>query len=508
MLEIKNLSLEVGHKKLFERINLSILGSDKVGIIGVNGSGKSSLLKAIVGELEPSFGDITIRGSYAYLAQETHKESGTGSSGAAKNPIEMSIEEYLVLEHNLDVEAWEIQKLMNQMNMKEHTTESKLGQLSGGQKVKVDIIKLLLKQPDLLILDEPTNFLDIPTAEWLMKYLINYEKALLVVSHDLRLMNKALTRIWYLNERTHDITVYNGNYEKFMAMKSAQEEWLVKQIKLEDKKAKAMAEAAAVISARGSTKEKRKGARKRAEAEEMKQKSKEMSQSLQASKKMNLRFEVDHQPSVNVLQVNSVAKSYVFPVLRDISFELERGEKMVILGKNGAGKTTLLKILAGVSEADHGEVKWGYNVDVGYYAQEYEGLDYHQTLLQNMMTEERVYSKGEQYARKILGAFLFSGKNVDKQVMVLSGGEKTRLAMAKIMAYGYNTLILDEPTTYLDPQSIEILLGALESYKGTLIIVSHEPDFVAGLKPTRVLLMPEERFTHYTDEYLERVRFV
>ena len=505
VLSIKDLSLELGQKKLFRGLNLKINSTDKVGLVGSNGSGKSSLLKCIIGQIEPDFGKVELAGSSAYLAQETHKvsEISMGQLGH-----DLSIEEYLILHCNLDVESWEISKLINQMNMDGHSPSSKLSQLSGGQKVKVEIIKLLIEKPDLLILDEPTNFLDIPTAQWLMKYLMSYEKAILVVSHDLRLMNKALTRIWFLNELKKNVTVYNGNYDLFLRSAAAQEEWLIRKIKSEEKKAKAKAASAAVISSRTSTKEKMKGARKRAEAEKMKEEVEEMKKELKKVKRMQLKFEIKHQSSRNVLKVQSISKSYGQPVLKDISFDLTRSERMVILGKNGAGKTTLLKILSGQIEADDGSFKWGHNVDFGYYAQEYEGLDYNQTLIENIQSDPRIEEKGYEYSRRVLGSFLFTGTDVEKPVYVLSGGEKTRLAMAKIIAGGYNTLLLDEPTTYLDPQSIQILLDSLMDYKGTVILVSHEPEFVAKFKPDKALLMPEEKFTYYSDEYLDRVGII
>lgn len=509
MLQIKNLSLALGGKELFKNLNLTILGNDKIGIIGVNGSGKSSLLKCIVGELEPDLGNVEIRGTYAYLAQETHKsEKSTNNLNASTSEDAddaLTIEEYFVLHNNIDIEPWEIQKFMNFMNMTPHTPDSLISELSGGQKVKVDIIKLLVQKPDLLILDEPTNFLDIPTAEWLMKYLVGYEKALLVVSHDLRLMNRSLTRVWFLDELNKSVTVYNGNYDKFIKMKAAQDEWLVHQIQKQEKMAKDMANSAAIISKRGATKEKMKAARKREVAEKLAEEAQQLSQKLQKSKKINIKFDLQKTSSINVLKAVNISKNYKAPVLNDVKIEIERGDKVVIIGKNGAGKTTLLKILSGSIKPDSGDIKWGHNVDIGYYAQEYEGLEYSETVLENLTHDDRIRVKGEQYCRKVLGSFLFSGDTVEKQVKVLSGGEKTRLAMAKIIAGGYNTLLLDEPTTYLDPKSIDIVETALIDYPGTLLLVSHDPSFVSKISPDKALLMPEEKFTHFSKEYLARV---
>ncbi|MCA9374869.1 ABC-F family ATP-binding cassette domain-containing protein [Candidatus Dojkabacteria bacterium] len=504
MVTIDNITIEKGDKLLLDKVSLFIASQDKIGLVGVNGAGKSSLLKAIVGEEEQDLGQINVSSDYAYLAQETHKEKREevlGIEGVSKN--DLTIEEYLCLYNGLNIEAWEISRMLNYLNLQHKTPSDKMGELSGGQLIKIEIIKLLFMQPGLLILDEPTNFLDIPSAEWLMGYLINYPNAVLAVSHDLRLMNRGLTRIWYLNERTKKVEVYNGNYDKFIQLKQQQEEWLVKQIKLEDKKYKKMIASAAVLSSRGSTSEKMKAAKLREKARVVKAETKEMTKGLKRSKKMKLRFDVAVTSGKKVLEVNGIKKSFgKNQVLRNISFEIERKNKLVVIGKNGVGKTTLLKIIAGKLSPDEGFVELGHNVEIGYYSQEYEDLDYDLSVIENMKADKRIFSMEDSQVRKILGGFLFSGDKIYQQVRSLSGGEKTRLAMAKLLAVGSNLLLLDEPTTYLDPASQKILLNALNSYNGTLVIVSHEPSFVRDLKPDHALLMPDEKVTYFDESYL------
>lgn len=507
MLSIEKISLARGERDILKNISLFVGPNEKIGLVGVNGAGKSTLLKIVSGVEEPDLGLVRFNGSMSYLSQEIHREIGIKRGSNISNADQyLTIGEYLILERDLSVEEWEINKLLNHMNMKDKDCNSVLHELSGGQKIKVELIRILLEQSDLLILDEPTNFLDIPSAEWLMGYLINYPKAVLVVSHDLRLMNKGLSKIWYLNERTQSVEVYNGNYDQFLKVKELRDEWLVKQLKSEERKAKRMFEYAQALSSRKSTKEKMKGARKMEKAIEMKENVKEMAGKLSKSKKMHLSIPTPIPSSKHVLDVSSISKSYIkgIPVLRDVSLDVERKDRVAIIGKNGAGKTTLLKILAGKLKKTKGTFKWGNGVTVGYYSQENEDLDYEKTVLENVYGLDW----GDIDRRKFLGRFLISGDMVKQQVKTLSGGEKTRLALAKIFAGKYNVLLLDEPTTYLDPQSQEILLNALKEYTGTVIIVSHEPDFVRGLDINKVLLMPEEKYSYFKEEYITRVGIV
>ena len=254
-----------------------------------------------------------------------------------------------------------------------------------------------------------------------------------------------------------------------------------------------MFELAQGLSGRKSIKEKKRAARKFEEAKVLKNEVNELRTKLTKSKRMRIGIPTPSQSSMNVLQVNNISKSYIDPimVLRDVSFKVHRYERIAIIGKNGVGKTTLLKILAGKQKATDGEFEWGYGTDFGYYSQENEDLDLNMSVWENV---EKL-DWGNIDKRKFLGSFLISGEMVDQKVSTLSGGEKTRLALAKLFAGRHNVLMLDEPTTYLDPDSQKVLLEALKEYKGTILIVSHEPMFVKELNIEKVLLMPEERFT-------------
>jgi len=500
MLNIEKISLNRGNKEILKDITLTIDTNEKIGLVGINGAGKSTLLKIVVGKEEPDLGTVSFKGTISYLDQETHRGLDVESYP------ELTIGEYLIIEKEVEAEEWKIKKLLNNLKMEDKDCDSKLGELSGGQKIKVEIIKILLEKSDLLVLDEPTNFLDIPSAEWLMRYLISYPKAVLVVSHDLRLMNKGLSKIWYLNENTHDVEVYRGNYEQFLKVKALRDEFLVKQLESEEKKAERVFELAQGLSGRKSVKEKKRAARKFEQAKALKGEVNELKSKLVKSRRMKIEIPTPSQSGVNVLEVNNISKSYIdsIMVLRDISLKVYRYDRIAIIGKNGVGKTTLLKILAGKQKATGGDFEWGYGTDFGYYSQENEDLDLSKTVWGNV---ERL-DWGNIDKRKFLGSFLISGDMIDQKVSTLSGGEKTRLALAKLFAGRHNVLMLDEPTTYLDPDSQDVLLGALKEYKGTILIVSHEPMFVKELGIEKVLLMPEERFTHFRDEYLDRVGLI
>lgn len=507
MLSIDKISLSRGEKKILDEVTLFIAPREKIGLVGVNGAGKSTLLKIIANIEQPDLGKISFTGSMSYLSQEIHREIGhMHERDISASDQELTVAEYLIIERDIQVDEWEINKLLNHMNMGDKDGNSVLAQLSGGQKIKVELIRILLEQSDLLILDEPTNFLDIPSVQWLMGYLIHYPKAVIVVSHDLRLMDRGIDKIWYLNERIHKVESFKGTYTKFLKLKELKDEFLFKQLKSQEKKAKRIFETAKTLSSRKSTGEKMRSARKFALAQKEKDKAIEMSKGLIQSKRMHIILPTPSPSSRHVLSMEGISKEYIkdTPVLRNVSFEVERGEKLAIIGKNGAGKTTLLKILAGKLEANSGSFQWGYNVSLGYYSQEYEELDYEKTVLENT----KDIDWGDIDRRKFLGRFLITGEMIDQKVKTLSGGEKTRLALAKLFAQNLNMLLLDEPTTYLDPKSQELLLNALKEYKGTILLVSHEPKFVRDLDIDKVFLMPEEKYSYYKEEYINRVGIV
>lgn len=502
MLSIEGISISKGGKEILNNVSLFLAPSEKVGLVGVNGAGKSTLLKIVAGKEEQDLGNIKFVGKMSYLSQEIHKEILNDFEYEKR----LTIGEYLIVEKGLDIEEWEINKMINNMNMSDKSSDSILSELSGGQKIKVELMKILFEKSNLLILDEPTNFLDIPSTKWLMSYLVGYPNAVIVVSHDLRLMNKGISKIWYLNDIKHSVEVYKGNYESFLKQISLKDELLLKTLKAQERKSKKIFESAQTLSGRGSSKEKKKAARRFELAKREKEKALAISKELIKSKKMKIDIPLPLNCSRNVLTVKGIKKEYTkgVPVLRDISFNVEKRERVAIIGKNGVGKTTLLKILVGKLRQSKGSYTWGKGVDIGYYSQEYEGLDYNQTVLENVYG----LNWGDIDRRAFLGRFLIIGEMVDQKIKTLSGGEKTRLALAKLFANRHNVLVLDEPTTYLDVDSQNVLLSALKEYKGTILLVSHQPEFVKKLGIDKVLLMPDEKFGYFKEEYIERVGII
>lgn len=498
MLTLKDITFGYLNEPILDKITGTIGPGQKVGLVGVNGAGKSTLLKIIVGEINPDFGSVKNTMTTGYIAQELSTDSKFDNIETIREFINKDISN-LFPDHS-------ISKLLSKIGMSDKTPDSKFHELSGGQKTKAAIVKLLLEEPALLVLDEPTNFLDIPSANWLMSYLGTYPGAIFVISHDLRLMNKSIDKVWFLNEVTHKVEQYKGNYNNFIAQKDLEDEQLVKKIKKEQQKYKKLLSVANHLSGQHSTKSKVKGAKYREKAAALKEKTPKQNKK---SKRMKIRYDIKLKPGYKILEAKNIAKSFqtdtgLKQVLFNINLQLTRRQRLVIIGVNGAGKSTLLKIIAGILQPDNGPegkafIEIGHNVDLGYYAQEYENFSPDSTPLEEFGQAE------EGRVRGFLGNFLFSRDQVFQKTSSLSGGEKTRLALVKLFYQGHNFLLLDEPTTFLDPASQKILSETLISYPETVILISHDPDLVASFNPTHALLLPEEKFTHYESSLLDRV---
>lgn len=496
MFIIDKITFGYTHEKLLDNVSGSIGPGQKVGLIGVNGAGKSTLLKIIIGEVIPDSGTIKNSFTTGYISQDLTKNLDDREI--------TTIRDFINLERKNPHEDYKISQFLAKIGMSDKIPDSKFSELSGGQKTKMAIIKLLLNEPEMLILDEPTNFLDINAANWLMKYLGEYKGAVLVVSHDIRLMDKNIDKIWLLDEFKHKIEQYKGNYSKFLAQKELEDEQLVKRIKKEESEYKRMLKVAKNLAQ--VDKYKHTAAKLRERAEKMKD---SFDHAARKSKKVRLRLDIQKDPGYKILDVKNVSKCFktdsgLKQVLYNINFSLVRRQRLVVIGVNGVGKTTLLKIVAGKLSPDDGpdgkaSIEIGHNVDIGYYAQEYENLNYSSTPLEEFEdgTEGRI--------RSFLGNYLFSKDQINQRISTLSGGERTRLALAKLFYKGHNFLLLDEPTTFLDPESQKILIETLAGYPETIVLVSHNPDLVAGIKPSHALLLPEEKFTHYEDSLLDRV---
>ena len=528
MLQVANLNLWYGPRLILDNISFNISQGEKAGLIGINGAGKSSLLKIVAEQMHADSGTILRARTYGYLSQDVAHEEPVTAAASVRDYIfsgtglDSAILEYEALAEQLatstgtalditmdrfgeaqatldrlgyyDADA-RAEELVHGLGLKGVDLDRLVTTLSGGQKTKLALVRLLFQGPDLLLLDEPTNFLDLEAAKWLMEFLGTYKGSLLIISHDLDLLDRNIDKIFRLNEFTHKLEETRGTYSAYLRQRDSLQTTLEKTQQQQHKEAVRLKKTAERLRGFGATRVMQVHALERRVA------SIETNMPLVAenSRRMKIRFVVRQLSAKGVLTARGLSKSYgPKRVFSNISFSVERGQRLVIIGLNGAGKTTLLRSLQGLTTLDSGSTEWGDRVQIGYYAQESEGLDYDNTVYNEALA---VLPEDSKRVRGILGSFLFSGDRVLQPIGTLSGGEKTRLALAKLVLAGPNVLVLDEPTTHLDPQSRHIIGEALADYNGTIIAVTHDVEFVAHLKPDTLLQMPSGKLLPYSTEH-------
>ncbi len=499
MIFINNLSKTYGKKTLFEGISLNINRGEKIGMVGPNGAGKSTFFHLLLGDAEPSAGAIqTQKGvRMGYLPQESsfHSERTVldeltrGDEGILKLLKEKEDLEradqaasfrYGEILHELDILGYfelehKAEKVLMGLGFKERDFNRPIMQMSGGWQMRVLLAKLLVLPYDILLLDEPTNYLDLNAALWLKSYLAGYNGTFLMISHDKSFL-KEVTNYTLVLEHGQ-ITKVTGSYEHYEQLREEQRLTMARRFEQQEKKRRQLDRFITRFHAQPN----------KAAAVRNKRKAIERMEEIALPPDVRESIRTFHFPRTRpsghrVLKLENIAKSYGdIRVYQDLDFEIERGEKAVLAGENGAGKSTLLKILAGVIPFDAGSRQVGYNVDIGYFSQ--TRLD---TLNPENTVLEEAYNAApgtmsQEALRTILGAFLFSGEDVDKKVSVLSGGEKSRLNLAKFLIHPPNCLFLDEPTTHLDVDAVDALIRALEHYEGTLVFISHDIHFVRSV---------------------------
>jgi ATPase subunit of ABC transporter with duplicated ATPase domains len=437
-------------------------------------------------------------------------------TAAAVDPLERLLARYGELEERFQRQGGydaehEIVQLLVGLGLGGVELDRAVTGLSGGQKTRLALARVLFAAPDLLLLDEPTNHLDGPATLWLMDYLARFEGAVLLVSHDLALLDRAITRILHLDAPTHTLTTYSGNYSAYQRQRAQAEESAVAQAGRQRTKIAQLEEQANWM--RGKTAKLARRAKVLDHVvERLREEMPDPATLPKRERALTLDLPIGRQSGRVVFRAERLTRSYGGPaVFTDLNFELERGQRLVVLGRNGAGKTTLLRVLAGQSPPTRGRLEVGQMVDIGYYAQEHESLHAGLTLLDELRlaASEMPHLTGtppsDGQLRSLLGRFLFSGGQAFQKVGSLSGGEKTRLALARLMLGGYNTLLLDEPTNNLDPISRDRVREALASYQGTLVLVSHDTEFVAALQPDRALLLPVGAVRYFDQSQLALV---
>ena len=497
MLTIADVSKSYGTRELFSEVSLFIARTDRLGLIGPNGAGKSTLFGLILGEEKPDTGTIEWeRGAdFGYLPQESAPAGDEtilhiATSGKKLEPDEDDYD----IDYTLEPRA---KKILAGLGFKEGDALKLAKTFSGGWVMRAHLARLLVAEPALLLLDEPTNHLDLEALLWFQEYLMRYPGGLVVISHDRAFLNALCTGM--LELRSGSLNYYHGNYDNYLTEKEARKAQQAAAFKTQQREIAHLQVfvdrfgAKASMASRAKSKEKQIERLKEAAVEEP----------TEELRKMNFKFPQPPRSGLKVIDLKHVRQSYGSHVVySDLNFAAERGQRIVLVGPNGAGKSTLLKILAGVIDIQGGERDLGNNVVPGYFAQNrLDNLDADATVFENVMslrTNENQLT--EQQARAILGAFLFRKDDVHKPITVLSGGEKSRLALARILVKPPNLLLMDEPTTHLDIQSIDALVHALKNYEGTLIFISHDVHFIRALAQN-VLHVHSGRLTPYFGDY-------
>jgi ATPase subunit of ABC transporter with duplicated ATPase domains len=529
LIAVSGLELRAGARLLMEAVSFRIDKGDKIGLVGRNGAGKTTMTRVLAGEGLPAAGQVTRNGQIGYLPQDPRTpnmeqlardrilsargldevvsrlrtaQTDMASDDPAVRDKAMGRYDRLEAEFlaggGYAAEA-EAAAISSNLALPDRILNQPLRTLSGGQRRRVELARILYSGADTLLLDEPTNHLDADSISWLREFLKGHQGGLIVISHDTELLEATVNKVFHLDANRATIDVYNMDWKRYLTQRETDERARRRERANAEKKAAVLMDQANKMRAK---------ATKAVAAQNMAKRAEKLLSSLDAVRAQDrvaaLRFPDPAPCGRTPLSADGLSKSYgSLEIFTDVSLAIDRGSKVVILGLNGAGKTTLLRMLAGVEQPDTGETMPGHGLKIGYYAQEHETLDTERTVLENMRTSAPDMKDAE--VRGILGSFLFSGDDVDKPAGVLSGGEKTRLALATIVASSANVLLLDEPTNNLDPASRAEILGALRTYTGAVVLVSHDEGAVEALNPERVVLLPDGVEDLWSDDYLDLV---
>ncbi|MHB8618068.1 MAG: ABC-F family ATP-binding cassette domain-containing protein [Chloroflexota bacterium] len=529
MIAVSGVELRAGSRTLLESVSFHVKGGDRVGLVGRNGAGKTTLLKVLAGELEAEAGNVTRSGLVGYLPQdprtgdldvlagdrvlsgrrldsllaelrETQRAMGSAEEAEAARAIQRygDVEERFQALGGYAAEA-EASSIASNLRLPDRVFRQPLGTLSGGQRRRVELARVLFSGAATLLLDEPTNHLDADSVTWLRQFLRAYRGGLIMVSHDTGLLEAVVNRVFYLDARQASLEVYNLGWKPYLEQRDMDERRRARE--------RATAERQATVLKAQADRMRYKATKAKA-AQNMDRRAERLLSGLadarRAERVAKLRFP-DPAPCGRLpLVAHGLSKSYgSLEVFVGIDVEIQRGSRMVILGLNAAGKTTMLRLLAGLDQPEAGQVVRGHGLRLGYYAQEHETLAPGQSLLENM----RAVAPGASDAdlRGILGSFLFSGESVGQPAGTLSGGEKTRLALATLVVSSANVLLLDEPTNNLDPASRAQVLGALHSYRGAIVLVTHDEGAVEALQPEKLMLLPDGIQENWSADFADLV---
>jgi ATPase subunit of ABC transporter with duplicated ATPase domains len=515
VIAVHDLEVRIGARTLLTPTSFSVGAGDRVGLVGRNGSGKTTLTKILAGEGLPTAGTVSSRGKIGYLPQDPRTgdldmlaidrilsareldvlvakmwEAEEGMASPDDAVRDKAIERYGAVEERFRAAGGyaaesEAARIAANLGLADATLRQPIGTLSGGQRRRVELARILFGDSETLLLDEPTNHLDADSIVWLRDYLRSYSGGLVVISHDAGLLRACANKVFHLDANRAELDQYSLGWDAYLQQREEDEKRRHRERDNAERKAEALIAQANKMRAK---------ATKAVAAQGMLRRAEKLVGSLEAERRHDkvaaLRFPKPAPCGKTPLRAFELSKSYgSLEIFTDVDLAVDKGSRVVVLGLNGAGKTTLLRLLAGVEEPDTGHVEPGHGLKLGYYAQEHETLDTGATVLENMRRGAPDLSDTE--VRSVLGSFQFSGDDALKPAKVLSGGEKTRLALAMLVVSQANVLLLDEPTNNLDPASREEILGALRTYEGAVVLVTHDEGAVDALEPERVVLLPD-----------------
>jgi ATPase subunit of ABC transporter with duplicated ATPase domains len=534
------LELRAGSRILLDGATLRIQPGDRIGLVGRNGAGKTTSLKVLAGEGEAHAGEVRRTGELGYLPQDpregdlsvTAKDRVLSARGLDKLMRDMekaqalmaelvddaqrdkAINRYARLEERFSSQGGyaaesEAARICSNLGLADRVLSQTLGTLSGGQRRRVELARILFaaaeagaggKSETILLLDEPTNHLDADSITWLRTFLKQHDGGLVVISHDVELLADVVNKVWFLDATRGELDLYNMSWQRYLDARATDEKRRRRERANAEKKASALQQQAAKLGAKATKAVAAKNMARRAE-----QMLSALDETRHADKVARIKFPEPAPCGRTPLTAEGLSKSYgSLEIFTGVDLAVDRGSKVVVLGLNGAGKTTLLRLLGGMETPDTGELVPGHGMRLGYYAQEHETLDHDASVWENI--RHLAPDTGAQELRNLLGSFLFSGEQLDQPAGTLSGGEKTRLALAGLVSSAANVLLLDEPTNNLDPASRAQVLDALRSFSGAVVLVTHDPGAVEALEPERVILLPDGTEDHWSPDYLELVQ--
>ncbi|WP_431873325.1 ABC-F family ATP-binding cassette domain-containing protein [Amycolatopsis sacchari] len=540
MITATGLELRAGSRILLADTTLRIQPGDRIGLVGRNGAGKTTTLKVLAGEGQPYAGEVRHGSEIGYLPQDpregdlsvTAKDRVLSARGldallrdmekaqtamselVDEDARDKAIRRYGRLEERFAALGGyaaesEAARICSNLGLAERVLAQPLRTLSGGQRRRVELARILFAASDvgasgrsdtILLLDEPTNHLDADSIGWLRGFLKSHEGGLVVISHDVDLLDEVVNKVWFLDATRGELDHYNMNWKRYLEARATDEKRRRRERANAEKKAAALQQQAAKLGAKATKAVAAKNMARRAE-----QMLANLDETRQADKVAHIKFPAPAPCGRTPLTAEELSKSYgSLEIFTGVDLAIDRGSKVVVLGLNGAGKTTLLRLLGGMEKPDTGRVVAGHGLRLGYYAQEHETLDHEASVWENI--RHLAPDTGAQELRNLLGSFLFTGEQLDQPAGTLSGGEKTRLALAGLVSSAANVLLLDEPTNNLDPASRAQVLDALRSYTGAVVLVTHDPGAVEALEPERVILLPDGTEDHWSADYLELVQ--